>query len=403
MMEPLVQTQVIPYLRELIKDGHELMLLTFESSASPINGEKAKVRRAELAADGIEWHALRYHKRFSVIATAFDIIQGALFVRRMIAGRQLDILHARVHVPALMGAIARRFSRRKPKLLFDIRGFMPEEYTDAGVWPENGWLFKAAKRIERWLLKESDGFVVLTEKAREILFPESRDSGFDSQGRPVEVIPCCVDLSRFMNPDRAQRENLRRDLGVSDRFVITYVGSFGGWYMTDEMIEMFSTSRRQKPDSFALILTQRDREQVEGRLMEQGFTEKDFLVLSAKPEEVPSYLNASDAALSFIKACYSKQSSSPTKIAEYLAAGLPIVANSGVGDVDLTLEAHDVGVLIKDFNSTSMEAALQEVRSLGDVSERCRSAAKTEFDLSEVAGKRYRRLYRRIMSDEASR
>ncbi|MCV4754379.1 hypothetical protein OFC37_33460, partial [Escherichia coli] len=70
-------------------------------------------------------------------------------------------------------------------MLFDIRGFMPEEYTDAGIWPEGGLLYRTAKTIEKWLMKESDAFVVLTEKARDILFPESRETGRDRLGRPV--------------------------------------------------------------------------------------------------------------------------------------------------------------------------------------------------------------------------
>ena len=48
------------------------------------------------------------------------------------------------------------------------------------------------------------------------------------------------------------------------------------------------------------------------------------------PGEVPRYLKAADVAISFIKPCYSKQSSSPTKIAEYLASGLPVVCNAGL-------------------------------------------------------------------------
>src|SRR3954469_14813305 len=99
--EPLVQTQVIPYLRELVKGGHEISLLTFEP-ASGTGGQGAKERRIrgegekrkweegerrrkrddeimpELGADGIEWYSLRYHKRLSVVATAYDIFRGAL-------------------------------------------------------------------------------------------------------------------------------------------------------------------------------------------------------------------------------------------------------------------------------------------------------------------------------------
>ncbi|HEX6123841.1 MAG TPA: glycosyltransferase, partial [Pyrinomonadaceae bacterium] len=160
--EPLVRTQVIPYLRELTKDGHELTLLTFEPDGfdgdENVKREQEEIKR-ELDGQGIEWHWLRYHKRLSAIATAYDIFRGAAFVRRMTAKRRFDILHGRVHVPTLMAAIARKFSRHKPKLLFDIRGFFPEEYTDAGVWPADGLLYRSAKRVERWLFKEADGFV----------------------------------------------------------------------------------------------------------------------------------------------------------------------------------------------------------------------------------------------------
>ena len=89
-----------------------------------------------------------------------------------------------------------------------IRGFMPEEYTDAGVWPEGGALYRGVKRVERFLFASSGAFIVLTEKAREILFPGRRD--WDERCRPVEVIPCCVDFDRFRAADETPREELRR-------------------------------------------------------------------------------------------------------------------------------------------------------------------------------------------------
>ena len=131
--EPLVQTQVLPYLREIRKDGTAISILTFEPKCDAESlAEFTKVRDA-LAAEGIDWHWLPYHKRFSVLATAWDILRGALFIRRFIGRSRPDILHCRVHVPMLMGAIGRKLSRHRPKMLFDIRGFFPEEYTDAGI------------------------------------------------------------------------------------------------------------------------------------------------------------------------------------------------------------------------------------------------------------------------------
>ncbi len=399
--EPLVRTQVLPYLRELKKiEGLRITLLTFEPemrarwSAAEVEEEKRR-----LAAQGIRWEMLAYHKRPSVLATAYDVLSGAWFVFRNLQRESTNILHCRVHVPALMGAIGRKLARHKPKLIFDIRGFMPEEYTDAGVWPEGGWLYRVAKRIEKWLIREADAFIVLTEKARDILFPESRASGKDSLGRPVEVIPCCVDMSGFRIVDDQRRAEARRRLGVENRFVIAYVGSFGGWYLTDSMLEFFAEARKKDPRTFVMILTQRG-DDIGSRLEKLGFGTQDYFVGTVAPTEISDYLAAGDVALSFIKSCYSKQSSSPTKIAEYLACGLPLVCNKGVGDIDELLLTDRVGVLLDDFTADAYAKALREVLALtnGDADRsRFRQSAQKRFDLETVGGKKYRSVYSRVL------
>jgi len=395
--EPLVQTQVIPYLRELVKGGHEMSLVTFEPAVFDKDGSEEKLK-TDLAEQGIDWHWLKYHKRFSVLATAWDIMQGTRFIRRFIAERQPDILHGRVHVPTLMAAVARKLTRRKPKLLFDIRGFFPEEYTDAGIWPENGLLYRSAKRVERWLLKQADGFVVLTEKARDILFPGASETGIDSAGRPVEVIPCCVDMTRFMSSDDSARNEIRNKLGLDGRFVAAYVGAFGGWYLTKETADFFGELKTRRPDTFAMILTQSKPETIEPLLRERGYGSNDFLVTKVLPREIPKYLSGADAAVSFIKNCYSKQASSPTKNAEYLACGLPIIANAGIGDVDKLIGDNRVGALIMDFSSESFATAVNEIANLETNGQHLRDVAAREFDLEKVGGARYRRLYARMLA-----
>lgn len=403
LREPLVQTQVLPYLREIKKSGTRVSILTFEPNPKEKwTAEEIKAQKQNLADEGIEWDFLTYHKRPSAPATLFDVICGAFYVWKKNRRENIDVLHARVHIPAAMGALARKFTfGKKPKLLFDIRGFFPEEYTDAGIWEKDGWLYKAVKRVEKWLLRESDGFVVLTEKARQILFPESAETGFDKLNRPVEVIPCCVNLKRFEAANDVSRREMRKQLNVENRFVAVYVGSFGGWYLTKETADVFGELKKKKEDAFALVLTQSKPELIEPLLRERGFSDKDFLIRQVAPGEIPIYLSASDAAISFIKPCYSKQASSPTKNAEYLACGLPIVVNDGVGDTTELTEADEVGVVIEEFGSKSYEAALTKLDRLLEnpelLSEKCRASARRRFDLESVAGERYRRIYRRLL------
>lgn len=430
--EPLVQTQVLPYLREIGKGifnaktqsrvkeviattpseaaatppyqggepdagtlGKEsfvtikVSLLTFEPNRAAGDLAEFQRIRAELRTEGIEWDWLPYHKRPSAAATAWDIFRGAFYIWRRIG--RFDVLHGRVHVPTLMGALARKFSLRKPKLLFDIRGFFPEEYTDAGIWPANGWLYRGAKRVERWLLKEADAFVVLTERAKEILFDESEQ-------RPVEVIPCCVDMKRFATATPESRKAVREELGIGERRVGVYVGAFGGWYMAEETAEFFGAMRQRDPETFVLILTQSKHEMIEPLLKAQGFFESDYFIAKVPSTEIPRYLSAADLAVSFIKPCYSKQASSPTKNAEYLACGLPIVANAGIGDVDQLVKGIRVGALIEQFDPAAYSGAIDQIEELGGVSQYCRDVAFREFDLEYVGGVRYRRLYERILN-----
>lgn len=399
LREPLVQTQVLPYLREIKKGGTDVSILTFEPNPKENwTPEQIESEKRKLADEGIEWNFLTYHKRPSAPATVYDVLCGAWFVWNKIRRDKLDVIHARIHVPGLMGAIAKKLTfGKKPKMLFDIRGFFPEEYTDAGVWKENGTLYRAVKRVEKWIFKESDGFVVLTEKAREILFPESKETGFDKSGRPVEVIPCCVNLKRFEAAGNGARGEIRRQLNAENRFVVTYAGSFGGWYLTDAMADFFAASKAKNEDSFALILTQSDSKMIAGLLKDRGLSEQDFYISKVAPSEVPKYLSAADAAISFIKPCYSKLSSSPTKIAEYLISGVPVITNRGVGDVAETIEEHKTGAVLENFNEQNYVAALEELESAGDVRERCRAAAREEFDLERVAGTKYRRIYKNLL------
>lgn len=398
LREPLVQTQVLPYLRKLAEAGVGVSLLTFEPQLKERwTPEELEAERARLAGEGMRWHWRAYHKRPSLPATLYDVVVGARLAARLLRRGQTDVLHARGHVPALMAALAKR--RAGGRILFDIRGFMPEEYTDAGVWPEGGALYRGVKRVERFLFNSADAFVVLTEKAREILFPGCAET--DEKGRPVEVIPCCVDFKRFPAADRASREELRRELGLEGRRVVVYVGSFGGWYMAEETARFMALAYRQDPQTFALVLTQTPPDAIAARLRELGVPADSFHVGRVAPAEVPRYLQASDLAVSFIRACYSKLSSSPTKIAEYLAAGLPVVCNAGIGDVDEVIEGDRLGVVLRDFDDESFIRALEEVAALraeGDLARRARATAERRFDLERVGGAKYRRLYRRLAS-----
>lgn len=338
LREPLVQTQVLPYLRELAAGGFTMSLLTFEREPF----DAAPWREA---LQGIEWHALRYHK--ATWLKPYDIVRGAWKAAAMAP----DILHGRSHAGTAMGAIAKLV--RGGKLIFDVRGFLADEYADSGNWWKGGVLYRLTKMVERWLYRAADGFVVLTEAAR---------GEVPSPGKPLEVIPCCIDPARFACDEPMQID--------TDQLVFIYVGSVGGYYLVDEMKALAKAA-----GAHALILP-------------QG---------SVALDEVPKYLRAADVAMLLVRPSYARRAMSPTKFAEYLGAGLPVIATKGIGDLDAQITEGRIGVLLEGDDYGAALRALEELRRDPELANRCREFARTHYDLHTVGGVRYRRLYDAVL------
>ncbi len=388
LREPLVQTQVLPYLRQLAGAGVSVNLLTFEPELRSAWGPDALAdERARLAGEGIEWSALPYHKRPSALATAWDVLAGAWAAARAVRRRGVDVLHARAHVPLAMALLARLFAPRC-RILFDVRGLMAEEYADAGVWGEGSLMFRAVKRLERAGLRRADQVVVLTERMREWVVGEGLASA-----EKVTVIPCCVGLARF---DAAAADAAGEGAG---RFEVVYAGAVTGLYLLEEMAGFFLALRALRPGAFFRVLTRSPAGAVAATLRRAGLGDEDFRVEPADPKDVPAHLARARLGLSFRKPTFSQIAASPTKIPEYLAAGLPAVSNAGIGDTDELLERERVGVVVRGFsNADYAEAAARALALAEDPEIRARSAevARRFFDLAAVGGARYCEVYRRL-------
>ncbi len=123
-------------------------------------------------------------------------------------------------------------------------------------------------------------------------------------------------------------------------------------------------------------------------------------------ERVPSYLRASRAGIALILPAPSKEGSSPTKVAEYLSCGLPVIVNSGVGDLEDFVEQEGVGVVLRSFDAPELERGARFLASAladpGALRRRCVDVAERFFDLEAVGVARYRALYERLGARQQS-
>lgn len=179
---------------------------------------------------------------------------------------------------------------------------------------------------------------------------------------PVTVIPCCADMRHFTLTDAAQRKAAREKLSIgTERLVLSYLGSIGAWYMLDEMLQLFARIKKTYPDALFLFITHSDPVAIRTRASSYGINPADLIVTEATRNEVPVYIKSSDVNISFIKPVYSKISSSPTKLGEVLAMGIPVIVNAGVGDVAMIVNETASGVVLDDLSTNSMDNAVQQI------------------------------------------
>ncbi len=325
LTDPLGQSQILPYLIGLSSKGYKFIVVTFEKEIEyTIQKKEIEILCQK---HHITWMPLLYHKKPPILSTIYDLWVLRKTVGRILRQSSISIIHCRSYITSLIGLDIKR--KTNVKFIFDMRGFWPDERVEGGLWNLKNPFFKMAflflKKKERQFLKEADHIISLTENAKnEIL-------SWRLKTAPISVIPTCVDLDLF-NPasiNKEDQEKLRSRLGIlpSD-FVLLYLGSWGTWYMTAEMLNLFKELKNYKPNAKFLIVTK-------DRINLMGYQLKNEVIITSSPRHlVPLHISLCNASVFFIKPSFSKKASSATKMAEILAMTVPIITNPGWGDVE---------------------------------------------------------------------
>ena len=387
LLDPLCQSQSLPYVLALADRGYRIGLLTFEQPRWRMSREEQRVQQSALRARGIEWQPLCYHKRPAVLSTLFDIGVGSLAAARLARRSGAKLVHGRSSVSCGIATIAARLAGTR--LFADADGPLSQEYVDAGVWREGSVGHRITAWGEQKSLEYADEVGVLSRHRRNEVTPWVGD-------KPIHLLPCAVDLERF-RPLHEARQKLRRELEL-DGTVFVYVGKAGGWYDVEGMVRFLEAAKGHFDPLTLLVLTTEEPLAFSELCDAAGIR---HVIRSAEPGEVPGYLSAADVGLCFRHRFPSQLSCSPIKLAEYLACGLPVVASSGCGDYDELIAAERVGVVVPRASDEAALTAARELQALlaqPDVGGRCRSTAEGFLGLDEVVVPRYSEIYERLCS-----
>lgn len=313
----------------------------------------------------------RWKSCLGVTLLTLSLIVSIPIVTFWIYRNKPEVIHCRSYVSTLLAIVACRVWGNA-KVIFDPRGFYPEEGVVTGRWSEESFTFKMWKGVERLLYKNSDAVVALSDSFAE------RIALMANEAKRVTIY-AGADIGRFKK-SLISRRNIREKLKVEERTVFVYSGALGAWHDPDLLGKLFSTIVQALPNSFLLVLTGYDRGELVSILQRNGLGHEDFAIHSAQSRDIPDYLAACD--FGFVPATVGSnggpmsviaQTMIGTKVAEYLATGLPIIVNNNVGGLKSLMARHKIGI---QFDGNDFSGVVSGIKSLMDTYEECQRACR---------------------------
>ena len=386
LMEPLGRSQVLAYLSRLSK-SYSITLVTFEKPAEFSDHAARETLKKECEAHGITWLPRLYHHKPRLLATSWDLLMLLWDTWRLTTRNRAQLVHCRSYIPAIAAWLMGKVT--KTPYIFDMRALWPEEMADAGRLDRKSIIYKALNWLERRLLRDAATVVSLTQAAVIYLkqkYPETSNQNY-------VVIPTCVDLERFHTARDRNPELLT-------------IGSMGtivsGWYHIDWLFKLYNQALTQTPDACLKIVTRDNHATIADTARKNGTPIERIQFDRASANEVADKISDMSFGSLFFTAGISKLGSAPTRMAEFLSCGIPVIGNRGVGDMADLIEKYNVGVVIEDGSDSSLATGMSKMMDLlsdETLSQRCRAAAEDYFSADRGAQK-YQAIYDQTIKNQ---
>jgi glycosyltransferase involved in cell wall biosynthesis len=245
--------------------------------------------------------------------------------------------------------------------VLDVRGAWPlelvfhriqdePERAEAGLRRE----YDQALAALRAAVRDSDGVTTVSEPLRRWLIASC------GAGAEVSVVPCCV---KSTTGDE-RREDVRRGWGAGAGPVLVYSGTVKSYQHVEDLVLPFAAAFLGRDAAARVVLLTPDIEAMRRAVQAAGLAGERVVVASLPQAEVRFALTGGDAGLLLRAPSALNRLSQPTKLGEYLAAGLPVVVEAGTGEVPEIVERAGAGIAVRTARAPAIEVAAQAARVL---------------------------------------
>jgi glycosyltransferase involved in cell wall biosynthesis len=320
---------------------------------------------ANLSSLGIDWNFEKFGRN-----GAFSGADRLRRIRKLIAGTQ--VVHGRSDVATTAALIG----NKETPVLWDVRSLWSDQRLQIGSYGWNKFTARGARILENICAERAVAMTTLSAAVVPILQKRHR-----KLPEIQEVIPTCVDLSRF-SPSALPR----------NPYVALLSGTFNNYYDLDKTAIVINSLRKHM--KLKVIWAKPE----ESSQLKLGVGEDEILTVNYR--DMPNLIKKSHFGIAICKN-ENKESLSaavPTKIGEFLACGRPVLVNSGVGDLDNWFIDNQCGVIIQP-NSSPEQYSKNLLNLLNDSEtvSRCRDLAEKKLSL-ENSIDHYCKVYEKMIS-----
>jgi len=264
---------------------------------------------------------------------------------------RVDIIQARSYPACLLSYFSNKLL--SIKYIFEMRGIYPDEGVVYGAFARTSQAYRRWKRYEAKMIRSAYAIVIESRPFKDYVEAIHRHDN-------ISIIPCYVD-DQYFRFDETHKKSLRKELGLENRFIVTYCGTIGGWHDPGVQADYFIEIRKQIQNAYFLILTfEQKHELVKTILQEKGISKDDYWLLSPSDDEIPKYLNMGDVGLLVIANLPTAKKAVSIKFSEYLASGLPVVCTPYVAGAAELIHEHRCGIVV-DLATKNSFSAIQRL------------------------------------------
>jgi|GEM_PF-3043393 len=290
---------------------------------------RAEVQRG-LASHGVDLHVVHGMPRRWGLARFADGL-AARAVARLVVRSKADLVHAHGPRAARTALAAARRAGTATAVVVDVHGDRAAETRlERGEADDT---MTAPDPAEVAAVAAAAG-VLHASPALAARFPAGA-------GRPSAVVPCLVDDARIPSDAAAEtaRVAARRAWGLAgDEWVVAYAGSLAPWQELPRVAAIVRHAADRVPQLRVLVLTPA-RAEAAALFARAGLPRGTVVVASPPSDAVVTTLAGADAAVLLRRPALANHLAFPTKLAEYLAAGLDVVASDACPAVAAALAA----------------------------------------------------------------